>query len=75
MEVIISKRPPRDGLPYEDHEVNKLDRLAAAIDTPSEMEMIAPIYARMMGRSIGAIQHQIENRKRAAGHKEFFFRR
>lgn len=66
----------RDGLLYSDTEKAILDWVASKVETVQEMEKIAPLLANQMQRSsVGAIQKQIEDRKREAGHKEFFWSR
>jgi hypothetical protein len=65
----------QNGYPYAIEEREILNRLARVIDTPEEMEKVAPYFAVAMGRSVSAIQKQIELRKIAEGRKDFFWKR
>lgn len=52
---------------YTDDEKAVLDWVASRISHPDEMKSITPALSRILGRTDGAIRHQIEDRKKAQG--------
>lgn len=55
--------PAKKGKEYSPEESDFLDRIAEDITTKEEMEAISPWIAAGMGRTIGGVQKQIEERK------------
>lgn len=58
---------------YTEDEKKLLDWITEKIATPQEMTQVAPTIANVLNRTEGAIRQQIEDRKQAAGHKDFFW--
>jgi hypothetical protein len=52
---------------YTDDEKVLLDWITSRISHPDEMPAITPALARILGRTDGAIRHQIEDRKKSQG--------
>lgn len=61
------------GKPYSQSEKDLLDWVSSKITDPKEMTQIAPAIANILGRGESAIRQQIEDRKQAAGFKNFYW--
>ncbi|QWU14325.1 hypothetical protein [Paenibacillus sophorae] len=58
---------------YKTHERALLDWASDKVSDPVEMGKIAPLIAQSLNRTECAIRKQIEERKKAKGHREFFW--
>lgn len=52
---------------YTDDEKVLLDWVTSRISHPDEMKEITPALSKILGRTDGAIRHQIEDRKKRQG--------